>query len=420
MMSEKPAAEVTHPGDLFALRLVSGRAHSCPNRRRCDVPNRPLSIDDDDSSRAFLLERLSSVQSRLPRLSIGRACLGRPLLAASIGSEEKTTSIHVMASQLGTRAPAVLAEHILVTTDGSDSSDHVIPLALSAIQTCDSQRVTLLRVLTPRPGMPVHALEWAMQRAQAEASLEQFIQRFDAGSNIRDRINPVVIEGVAAEQIVHFAESNDVDLIVIASHGSGDARTWSMGGTSHKVVASGVASVLVVPADKVVSSLRCVLVPLDCSARAEVVLPLAARLAETHQAEIVFVHVVPRPEVHHHLPSGQHERELIEGFTRRNSERAEVYLAQLCARFAGRGISARSEVLVDINPARAIEQLAKHSPCELVLLCAHGSGCHSGERYGSTARRLLDTLVKPLWLVQDLPNELPLMTQSPAGGRARA
>jgi nucleotide-binding universal stress UspA family protein len=318
------------------------------------------------------------------------------------------------------RTPAVFAEHILVTTDGSDSADDVIPFALAAIEACDSRRVTLLHVLTPKAGAPVHALDWAMQRAHAEASLEQFIQRFDATSRLRSRINSVVVEGIAAEQILHFAECNDVDLIVIASHGSGDARTWSVGGTTHKVAASGVASVLVVPTGEATTAVRSVLVPLDCSARAECVLPLAGRLAETHQAEIVVAHVVPRPEVPHHLPCGERERELIEDLTRRNTERAEAYLADVCARLEGRGVSVRSEVLVDTNPARAIEQLAKRSTCDLVLLCAHGSGCQPGERYGTTARRLLDSMVKPLWLVQDLPSETVIISQSHGGRPDRA
>jgi nucleotide-binding universal stress UspA family protein len=387
------------------------------------VPDKFLLVESEPSFRGMSRERVSTIQPRLPPLSIGRACLGRPLSAASTARElpgKSSSFSSLTAPQLRSRAPAVLAEHILVTTDGSDSADHVIPFALAAIQACDSQRVTLLHVLIPKVGTPVHALDWAMQRAHAEASLEQFIERFDTTSALRDRINSVVVEGFAAEQILHFAEANEVDLIVIASHGSGDARTWSVGGTTHKVVASGVASMLVVPIDEATTAIRSVLVPLDCSARAEYVLPLAGRLAETHRAELVFAHVVPRPEVPHHLPCGQRERELIEDLTRHNMERAEAYLADVCARLAGRGISARSEVLVDTNPARAIEQLAKRSTCDLVLLCAHGSGCQPGERYGSTARRLLDSVVKPLWLVQDLPSEISIISQSHGGRPERA
>lgn len=387
------------------------------------MPDKFLRVESVTSFRGSSRERVSPAQPRLPALSIGRACLGRPLSTASIARQlpgKSSTFAGVVAPQLRRRAPAVLAEHILVTTDGSDFADRVIPFALAAIQACDSQRVTLLHVLTPKVGTPVHALDWAMQRAHAEASLERFIQRFDTTPTLRSRIDSVVVEGLAAEQILHFTEANDVDLIVIASHGSGDARTWSMGGTTHKVAASGVASLLVVPIDEAATTIRSILVPLDCSARAECVLPLAGRLAETHQAELVFVHVVPRPEVPHHLPCGQRERELIEDLTRRNSERAEAYLADVSARLAGRGVSVRSEVLVDTNPARAIEQLAKRSTCDLVLLCAHGSGCQPGERYGTTARRLLDSVVKPLWLVQDLASEISIISQSHGGRPDRA
>lgn len=387
------------------------------------MPDKFRLVEKDHTFQVSVHERAGARQPWLPALSIGRACLGRPLSVASIARQlpDKSSSFtRLTPPQLRTRTPAVLAEHILVTTDGSESADQVIPFALAAIEACDSRRVTLLHVLTPKVGAPVHALDWAMQRAHAEASLEQFIQRFDATSTLRSRINPVVVEGVAAEQILHFAESNDVDLIVISSHGSDDARTWSMGGTTHKVAASGVASVLIVPADEAATAVRSVLVPLDCSARAECVLPLAGRLAETHQAELMFAHVVPRPEVPHHLPCGERERELVEDLTRCNTERAEAYLADVCARMAGRGISVRSEVLVDQNPARAIEQLAKSSTCDLVLLCAHGSGCQPGERYGSTARRLLDAVVKPLWLVQDLPSEILNISQSHGGRPDRA
>lgn len=374
------------------------------------MPNKALLVESGVSFRATWRERALSVEPRLPPLpplSIGTACLGRPLMAASTARDlpENPRFAGSSSPHLRMRAPAVLAEHILVTTDGSESADLVIPFALAAIQACDSRRVTLLRVLTPKVAAPVNALDWAMQRAHAEASLEQFIDRFDQFDvGLRSRIEPVVVEGVAAEQILHFAEANDVDLIVIASHGSDSARHWATGSTTHKVVASGVASVLVVPSEQV-GSIERVLVPLDCSPRAECVLPLAGRLGEVHGAELVFVHVVPSPEVRHHLPHGQRERELIEDLTRLNRERAEAYLAEVCARFAGRDISVRSEVLVDVNPARAIEQMAKSSH-DLVLLCAHGAGCQPDERYGTTPRRLLDSVVKPLWLVQDLPSEI--------------
>lgn len=350
------------------------------------------------------------VQFSLSALSIGRATLGPPLLALPVARNHAGNHAHATANQPRKRVPAVLAEHVLVTTDGSDPANRAIPLAKAAIRACDSKRVTLLRVLTPTLGTPVHALEWAMARAHAEANLERFAGQLQWN----DRSTSVVAEGMAADQILHFVERNDVDLIVIASHGSDGAKTWRMGGTARKVVATGVASMLVVPADPEPTRLASVLVPLDCSARAEYVLPLAVKLAETHDAELVLVHVVPRPDISHHLPPGPRERELIEELTRRNRERAGGYLEGVRERMTSQGVRARTKLMTDTNPARALEQLAKTSSCDLVLLCAHGSGCSYGERYGSVARRLLDSVVKPLWIVQDLPPESSNLVQNPS------
>jgi nucleotide-binding universal stress UspA family protein len=350
------------------------------------------------------------VQSSPTPLSIGRAALGHSRLALPVVRNHASNYARVTTNPVRKRVPAVIAEHILVTTDGSDPANRAIPMARAAILACDSKRVTLLRVLTPSVGTPVHALEWAMARAHAEANLEQFAGQLQW----TDRSSSVLAEGMAADQILHFVERNDVDLIVIASHGSDGAKTWRMGGTARKVVASGVVSILVVPAETDPPKLTSIMVPLDCSARAEYVLPLAAKLAESHEAELVLVHVVPRPDTSHPLPPGPRERELIEELTRRNHERAGGYLEGVRERVASQGIPAQIKLLSDTNPARAIEQLAKSSNCDLVLLCAHGAGCSHGERYGSIPRRLLDSLVKPLWIVQDLPAETSNYVQNPS------
>ncbi len=350
-------------------------------------------------------------------VSIGEACLGRsslalPMFRAGASDQVATADTH----GLRARMPAMVAEHVLLTTDGSESANRAIPLALMAIRACSSPRVTLLRVLTPKLGTPVHALEWAMARAHAEANLQQVASQLPWP----ERVTSIVAEGRAADQILHFVATHDVDLIVMSSHGSDDARTWRMGSTTRKVVASGLASVLVVPAESQLGSLASILVPLDCSARAECVLPLAAKLGEVHDAELVLTHVVPRPDVPQRLPSGRRERELVDELTQRSHERAASYLESVRERLATRGLRTRVELLSDINPARAIEHLVETSNCDLVLLSAHGSGCQHGERYGSTARRLLDSLVKPMWIVQDVPVEGPPFSQGQSGRSERA
>lgn len=337
------------------------------------------------------------------QLSIGRACLGRSLVLPIMRSAAIEHVAHAAGSHQRRRVAAVIPEHVLVTTDGSDSANRAIPVALAAIRACGSARVSLLRVLTPKHTGPVHALEWAMARAHAEMDLARLAEQLP----LEERATSVVAEGRAAEQILHFIDAQEVDLVVISSHGSDASRSWRMGSTTRKVIASGPVSVLVVPAEPTPTEFNNVLVPLDCSARAEHVLPLAMRIAETHDAVLTLMHVVPRPDISHHLPPGPRERGLIEELTQSNHERAEAYLEGVRERLASRGLRVQVKLLSDINPARAIERLASCSNSDLVLLCAHGGGCAHGERYGSIARRLLDSLVKPLWIVQDLAAEAP-------------
>jgi nucleotide-binding universal stress UspA family protein len=75
------------------------------------------------------------------------------------------------------------------------------------------------------------------------------------------------------------------------------------------VVARTHASLLVVPAHGADGQrdgallLRRILVPLDCSPRAEWVFPLATALARAHDAELILAHVVPEPEIPRRLPA---------------------------------------------------------------------------------------------------------------------
>lgn len=356
------------------------------------------------------------VHSDVQSVSAVRACLSRALLPVSSPGGLEAANSH---PSLGRRAPlSVVAEHVLVTTDGSAHASRAVPMAIAAIRACASEHVTLLRVLTNHSETvrPVQALEWELARAHAEADLRKTAAQFGA---ISERVDQVVAEGRAAEQILRFIDTGSVDLVVMSAHGSDDARGWRMGSVARKVVASGRVSVLIVPteveAEPETQALRRVLVPLDCSARAECVLPLVMKLADVHDAEIVLMHVVPRPEIPHRLPAGARDRELIDELTRRNRQRSEAYLHGLRERLVSRGARVEVELLVDNHPARAIEQYAVNFGADLVLLSAHGSSAHEREAYGSVARRLLDTMVKPLWIVQDLPQARALIQDEMTG-----
>jgi nucleotide-binding universal stress UspA family protein len=171
--------------------------------------------------------------------------------------------------------------HILAPFDGSPVAACTLPF-LAAVAKPFSARITLLRVLESSNegtvAQATDALEWEMARAEARASLQQLERKLvEQGCVARAE----VVQGRAAEQIAHVAAQEDVDLIVLSSHGAGGLHAWNRASTVHAVADITRASVLIVPASRFAAS-PCdetkfdrILVPLDCSQRAECSLPAA-------------------------------------------------------------------------------------------------------------------------------------------------
>lgn len=60
------------------------------------------------------------------------------------------------------------------------------------------------------------------------------------------KIKGHIRSGQVAKQILHFAKTNDIDLIVVGKQGQGDLTGYLLGGTSHKISGLSKCPVLVV------------------------------------------------------------------------------------------------------------------------------------------------------------------------------
>ncbi|NLC85162.1 MAG: universal stress protein [Ruminococcaceae bacterium] len=81
-------------------------------------------------------------------------------------------------------------------------------------------------------------------RARSKKTLETargFIPDFSD-----DRIELVSLEGDPADRIVDYAKLNDVELIVMGSHGMGTFRRFFLGSVSHKVVVQAETPVMII------------------------------------------------------------------------------------------------------------------------------------------------------------------------------
>jgi nucleotide-binding universal stress UspA family protein len=316
--------------------------------------------------------------------------------------------------------PGLTIRHILVPMDGSPLAECTLPFA-AALGHVFSARITLLRVLTAPEGH-VDPVEWELVRAEAHGQLARSGKRLTA-SGLTSSV--AVLEGRSAQQIIHFAQEHHVDLIVLASHGEGGLTGWVLSSTAQKVVARTQSSVLVVPAytDRAApAELRFgkVLLPLDCSPRAECVLPFAAALVRAHQAELILAHVVPEPELPRRMPPSPEDLGLARRLMERNRNEGERYLRSVSDDLSAQGIRVRSHTVASARRPHAILDLAEREDVDLIIACAHGATGSPSDRYGSTATHLLQRSNRPIVVLQDLAGAVRESTCAEDAARSHA
>lgn len=300
--------------------------------------------------------------------------------------------------------------HILVPLDGSPLAECVLPHAVAVARACDSQ-VTLLQVLerarTHGPARFVDPLGWYISEAETRAYLDGWAGRLqEAGL----RAQSVLLEGQAAERIIEFARDEAAGLILLSSHGRSGLSGWNVSSVVQKIILRAYVPAMIVrayqPAPAELTGLRYqrLLLPLDGSQRAECALPLAARLAQFHKAELLLVHVVSRPQMPRRVPVAQEDIELADRITERNRVEAARYLEQLRSR---QEVDVRTRLLVGDHVAAILHDLVEQENVDLVVLSAHGYSGGARWPYGSMVVNFIGYGTTPLLIVQDLsPDEV--------------
>jgi nucleotide-binding universal stress UspA family protein len=303
-----------------------------------------------------------------------------------------------------------MIEHILVPLDGSSLAECVLPHVVAVAQALGAQ-VTLLRVLerggTVGRVQSVDPLGWHIRKAEAEASLEGVRARLQ---EIGLRAQSVLLEGQAAERIIEFSHESGVDLIILSSHGRSGLSGWNVSSIVLKIILRAYLPIMIVRAYQPTTAdlgelrYRRLLVPLDCSRRAECVLSLATTVARYHESELLAVHVVARPQMPRWSPPTQEDVELANRIVERNRLEATRYLKQLQSRL---DVHVRTSVLLSDHASEALHDLVEQANADLVVLSAHGHSGGTKWPYGGLVVNFIGYGTTPLLIVQDLsPDEV--------------
>lgn len=297
-----------------------------------------------------------------------------------------------------------MLEHILVPLDGSSLAECVLPhvIALAATR---GAGVTLLHVLEEQGEQSQTHLaspfDAQLANVAARAYLAEVAQRLSRAGIL---VETAMVSGPAAIEIVTYAQQNDVDLIVMSTHGESGLSGWNMSSVVEKVAARAYRSMMIVRAYTATSeegdivAYRRLLVPLDGSQRAECVLPVAISLARVHNARLVLAHVLLKPGVPDPLWAGEEELGLLGQLAGHRQRRAERYVEGVRERFS---LDADVELQVSADVPSALQALCDERACDLMMMSAHGHSGSPRRTYGSVATSLIGYSSMPLLIMQD-------------------
>ena len=142
---------------------------------------------------------------------------------------------------------------ILAPLDGSKLAECVLPHVAALAQASQVQEVVFVQVFEPFRPPPsdyvVSEQEIARinsgNRAAAENYLQELVKRVHL-EGIQKRWE--VVSGRVAEALADYANKNNVDLIIIATHGRSGISRWVWGSVADRILRSSCVPILMVRA----------------------------------------------------------------------------------------------------------------------------------------------------------------------------
>ena len=311
-----------------------------------------------------------------------------------------------------------MIKHILVPLDGSALAECVLPHVLAIAPAFDA-RVTLLHVLelshTKGDDQAIDPLDWNLKKREAGAYLNNIASRL---RNTNLKVDDVILEGLPAERVIDFANSNDVDLIALSTHGQSGLSGWNINSVVQKITLRSFKSTLLVraykssgvePADVRYNRL---FVGMDCSARAEYILPIAIGLAQFYKAQLILGTVIRKPEMLHRFPLSDDDVELVTRIADRNYRAASHYFDQLHSQLSLQGVDLQTRLVVSDNITSALHDMVDQENADLAMLVAHGYSGEARWPYGSIATSFISYGTSSLMIMQDLSGDEIKRTQA--------
>jgi nucleotide-binding universal stress UspA family protein len=316
--------------------------------------------------------------------------------APRLGREEQRVP-----SRISRAGPEVRQRAVLVAVDETSEARNLVAHATAMAA---ALRADLLIAHVLEPGRetlgPSDPFEWAIRQREAQARLEALCPP-KAGQSSRVRL----LQGHVTEACARQAIDAGVDMIVAGARCSSRTRLGILGSTAQRLLERGEANVLLVPPGAEPLSAHeqpRLVVPLDGSTWSEAALPLALRIAQGVQAELVLVHCITPPELPPMQPPEADDLRLADRFLARARSCGEAYLARKCQMLADQGVKATAMILAAEDTRLAIADAVQRSRAAMIVVSARGLGASrlAALAYGHVTGWLAANSLVPLLVVK--------------------
>jgi len=210
----------------------------------------------------------------------------------------------------------------------------------------------------------------------------------------------------AGEVILEYADTYDIDLIVMGTHGRrGPARIF-LGSVAEEVVRHSQCPVLTLrrqeepPAGAAIDK---ILVPIDFSKHSTAALAYAREIAELYDSRLQLLHAIEEPVYpYFYTPIGNFTgSQQLEDLRKRSFEALDKVMSEA----AGPDVPTEKHVVLG-RPASEIAQFAKEQGSDMIVIATHGLTGLERLLVGSTAEQVVRQAHCPVFSVKSFGKQL--------------